>query len=113
MALEGDEMGDANELTEQLRALFVEHGPAALLRAVSVGARELAEESPHREDALIAVAATTAQVAEAISDGSPCRRRRRRSARRLRSGRRGLLRRRRRRPARLTNRRQARTRERP
>ena len=69
MALEGDEMGDANELTEQLRALLVQHGPAELLRAVSVGARELAEESPHREDALIAVAATTAQVAEAISDG--------------------------------------------
>ena len=67
-ALEGEEMEDANGLTEQLRALLEQHGPAELLRAVSAGARELAEKSPHREDALIAVAAATAQVAEALAD---------------------------------------------
>ena len=38
-ALEGKEMADANGLTEHLRALLVQHGPAELLRAMSAGGR--------------------------------------------------------------------------
>ena len=59
---------ESTELAQQLRALLKQHGPTDLLRALSAGARELAEERPDQGDEWLRAALIAAQTAEALAD---------------------------------------------